>query len=207
MSPSQQPLIRSVIFAIVLLALVAAIFFFARSRPNTIAPPREVHRRNLQLRAGIWYAPGQTNGFTGVLLDTYEDGTLRSRSTISNGLLDGLSQGWWSNNVLQVTEYYSQGVSHGKRTKYYLSGRKQSEAAVMNGKLEGLFERWHENGKLAEQVSLKNGQPDGESLAYHPDGSLKARVRLAQGKVLEQKFWGPGESTQVVGRTPVSESP
>ena len=188
------------ILAVVLLSLVGAISFATRPRLKPPAPLLEVRRQKLELRDGIWYVHGQTNGFTGILLDTYEEGALKSRSAISNGLLEGLSQGWWSNNVLQVTEYYSHGISHGQRTKYYSDGRKQSVATVVNGKLEGRFERWHENGNLAEQVNLKQGEPDGESVAYHPDGSLKARVHLAQGKILDQKFWAPGEATQ----TPVA---
>src|SRR5688572_17269430 len=95
------------VLAVVLLSLLGAIFFATRPRPKLPAPLLEVHRQKLELRDGIWCVAGQTNHFTGILLDTYEEGALKSRSAVSNGLLEGLSQGWWSNNVLQVTEYYS----------------------------------------------------------------------------------------------------
>lgn len=182
------------ILAVVLLALVGALFFATHCSPKPPVSLPEVERQDLALRDGIWYAPGQTNGFTGILLDTYEDKAPKSRSAISNGLLEGGSQGWWSNNVLQVTEYYSHGVSHGVRTKYHPNGNKLSVANIVNGKIEGLYERWHENGTLAEQVHLTNGVPDGESLAFHPDGYLKARVRLDHGTVVAQQFWQPGEA-------------
>jgi antitoxin component YwqK of YwqJK toxin-antitoxin module len=181
-------------FLVVVLLGVSAAFLF-RSRPKATVAVPEVHRQNLELREGRWRVAGQTNDFTGILLDTYEDNkTLKSRSVISNGLLEGLSQGWWSNSVLQVTEYYAQGISHGVRTKYYPNGNKLSVASIVNGKLEGIYERWHENGALAEQVHLTNGVPHGESVAFHPDGSLKARVELNQGTVVKNEFQQLGES-------------
>src|SRR3954451_23766055 len=206
--PSHQPRAfpkQAALLALALFVLVGAMFFATRPHPKPPAPLPEVNRKNLELRDGIWYASGQTNRFTGVLLDTYVDGARKSRSAVSNGLLEGLSQGWWTNNVLQVTEYYTHGISNGERTKYYPDGHKESVATVIDGKLEGRFDRWHENGTLAEHLNLKHGEPDGESVAYHPDGSLKARVRLAEGKVLEQKFWAPGEATQVTAAA-ISES-
>ena len=173
--------------------MAVVLFVATRHRPLPTAPLTEVHRKNLELRAGGWYAPGDTNGFTGFLLDTYDDGALKSRSAVSNGLLHGLSQGWHTNGQQQVEEHFVAGTSYGLRTKWHPNGQKLSEVNVVSGKLQGPFRSWHENGEPAEEVELKDGQPDGLSKAYFPSGFLKSQVTLRNGKVADQQFYKDGE--------------
>lgn len=143
--------------------------------------------------AGRLYLAGDARPFTGLVTDLYDGGELKSRSAVSNGLLEGLSEGWSTNGQRQVEEYFAGGVSHSRRTKSYPSGSRLSEAMIVHGQLDGIFQRWHENGQMSERVEMSEGRPNGLSLAYHPSGSLKARVRLEEGKVLEQQSWADGE--------------
>ena len=185
-----------VLFTAFLVCIVGGGIFLVTRNPLPTAPLAEVHRKNLELRAGLWHLPGQTNGFTGFLLDTYDDGEKKSRSAVSNGLLHGLSEGWHTNGTRQVEEHFVAGTSHGLRTKWHPNGQKLSEVGIVDGKLDGRFQRWDEDGSLAEEVELKVGVEDGVSRAYYPSGFIKAQVRLQQGKVLEQKFWKDGEYSQ-----------
>jgi antitoxin component YwqK of YwqJK toxin-antitoxin module len=132
-------------------------------------------------------------------IERYPDGRIKSRSAVSNGVLEGLSEGWHTNGVKQVEEYFHAGVSHGRRVKWYESGRKCSEAAIVNGKIEGVFRRWHENGVLAEEIPMANNRPEGLSRAYYPSGCLKAEATLRDGKVVAQQFWKDGEQPGVPG--------
>lgn len=154
-------------------------------------PALEVLRSQLELRSGrlclISNTPAET--FAGVMTEYYPSGGLQSRSMVSNGLLEGLSQGWYTNGQLQVSEHFRAGVSDGLRTKWYANGQRQSEATVVNGELQGGFRRWREDGVLAEEMHLQHGQPDGEVKVYHPDGSLKSRFFMRKGKVVEQNVW------------------
>ena len=174
-------------------ALGGAIFVATRPRPLPRTPLAEVHRQNLELRAGKWYEPGQTNGFTGFLLDTYDDGARKSLSAVCTGLLHGRSLGWHTNGQQQVEEHFVAGTSHGVRTKWHANGQKLSEVTIINGQLQGPFRSWHENGQRAEEMELKNGQPDGLAKSYFPSGCLKSQVTLRNGKVVEQQFWRDGE--------------
>ncbi len=174
------------------LLLVGAAVFTGCSRTEPAAPP-EVPRAALVLKEGRLYRPAQSAPFTGTVVEHYSPGRLQSRSVISNGLLHGLSEGWHTNGVRQVTENFVGGVSEGVRVKWYPSGAKQSEAAIAGGKLNGTFRRWHENGRLAEQIELRDDQPHGESLAYHPGGSLRTRVRLERGQVVATETFKEGE--------------
>jgi hypothetical protein len=155
--------------------------------------PAEVPRSDLVLLQGRLYRIGQSKAFTGLMVESYEGGLLKSRSMISNGLLHGVSDGWYTNGQLQVREQFKEGVSHGLRAKWYPSGARMSEVAIVDGKLHGTFRRWHENGALAEQIEMHHGKPEGRSWAYYPSGFLKARAKLENGKLVEQKFWKDGE--------------
>ena len=184
-----------------LLAVAVALLAVFWPRPTADHPSGtsretlEVLRSELTLRDGRLYRTGDSNAFSGVMIERYSGGALQSRSIVLEGVLDGVSEGWFTNGQLQVTENFNRGVSQGLRTKWYPNGSKLSEANIVEGKLDGLFRKWHENGFLAEQAEFNHGEPNGESLAYFPSGFLKARVRLQAGKVVEQTFWKDGESS------------
>ena len=183
---------QAIIISAAAAGLGVLVFLVTRHRES--APPSsEIHRSKLEWRAGRWYQPGQTNGFTGVLLDTYDDGTKKARSTVTHGELEGRSEGWYTNGQLQVVEYFVAGISHGVRSKWHPNGQRLSEVTIVNGKLEGRFRRWHEDGTLAEEVELADGKPEGISRAYYPSGFVKTEARLRAGQLIEQKSWPDGE--------------
>ena len=174
-------------------ALVTVLFLRpTKNAPHAEAPALELSQTNLVFEGGRWRQPGSTNPFTGLMLEHYADGTLRSRSAVVNGLLNGLSEGFYTNTARQVAEYFKDSVSHGLRTKWYPDGARQSEAHIADGKLHGTFRKWHENGILSERAKFVGGQPEGVSLAYFPSGEKKARVVMRNGKPVEREFWKEG---------------
>jgi antitoxin component YwqK of YwqJK toxin-antitoxin module len=175
------------------LACAMAVGLWLAARPPKKVPGEQLLRSQLTLRDGRWGRAGQATPFTGVLLEVYDSGRLKARSAISNGLPEGLSEGWYTNGQMQVREYFRLGLSHGLRMKWYCNGRKQSEVMTLAGKLEGTFRRWNEDGSLSEEIELKQGSPDGISRAYHPSGFLKTEVLLRNGQVLHRKTWSDGE--------------
>ena len=154
-----------------------------------VPPPFEVLASSLEQSADGLHLPGRAETFTGLMIERYPTGSLKSRSQIVNGQLNGLSDGWHRNGVLQVREHFEHGVSHGPRLKWHENGRKLSEAMIVNGRITGTFRRWHDSGALAEESQFKNGQPDGVARSFRPDGQLAAWVRMKAGKALESKFW------------------
>jgi antitoxin component YwqK of YwqJK toxin-antitoxin module len=175
--------------------------------PSSAVGPVAVSRTNLVLVEGRLRLSGQTNAFTGLMLDHSAGGLLRSRSAVTNGLLHGLSEGWHTNGQLQVTEHFKDGVSHGVRTKWHPNGAKLSEGGIVDGKFHGTFRRWSESGTLAEQIEFVSGQPHGLSLAYFPSGFLKARMKMKDGKIIEQATWKDGEHKEAAATLQPSASP
>ncbi|MHB1309853.1 MAG: toxin-antitoxin system YwqK family antitoxin [Limisphaerales bacterium] len=163
------------------------------TRPAPLPETVEVSRDHLVLRAGRLYLPDATVPFSGLMQETHEAGTPRSRSRLVAGQLEGLSEGWHTNGVKQIEEHFRGGVSHGRRTKWDENGQKLSEAQIVEGRLEGVFRRWHADGTLAEELPMTAGQPDGLARAFYPSGCLKAEARLLAGQVREQHQWQDGE--------------
>ncbi len=177
-----------------------------RPVPSTATVPTavEVARSRLELRSDRLHAIGSTEPFNGWMVEHYTDGMPRSRSAVTNGLLHGLSQGWYTNGQLQVSEHFAAGISHGVRSKWRPDGSKLSEVSIREGQLAGLFRQWHDNGALAEQVEFVGGRPHGLSRAYYRDGSLKAEVTMENGRVVTEKRWKEGELS---ARAPARSQP
>ena len=182
-------------FGLFLGVVVAGLFWYqsGRPRPAKPAPVAEVTRDELIARDGRLYRTNEATPFKGTLIERYPGGMLKSSSLLSKGVLQGISEGWYTNGQLQVQEHFNENVSDGLRTKWYEQGSLMSETMIVAGEHNGTFRRWYENGQLAESIEMKHGQPDGVSLAYHPSGFLKARARLENGIVLEQQSWNDGE--------------
>jgi antitoxin component YwqK of YwqJK toxin-antitoxin module len=149
-------------------------------------------RASLLHYQGRWCQLPKTNTFSGAMVEYYPDGSLLSRSEVRDGVLQGLTEGWYSKGQLQIQEHYTANVADGLREKWYENGCKKSEAMIVNGKLEGTFRSWHDNGQLAEQIQMKQGHPDGEASAFYPSGFVKTQMLVSAGKVLSQQSWQDG---------------
>jgi len=161
-------------------------------RPAPRQQANETSMGELVQNGGRWYRTGDTNPFTGTMVDYYPGGGARSRSEISKGWLNGVSETWYTNGQIAVREHYSNGVSHGLREKWHENGLKLSQANIVEGKVTGTFRSWHDNGQLSEQIEMKLGKPDGVAWAYYPSGFLKAETTVHAGQVLDRKLWKDG---------------
>ncbi len=176
-------------------ALVLAWILYARfgTKPVPSSAPPEVVSRLLIIKESRLHQIDSTEPFMGWMLETNAFGGLQSRSFVSNGFLEGVSEGFFTNGQRQVLEHFRAGVSHGKRTKWHPNGVRASEATVVQGRLHDRFLAWHEDGSLAQEVLMKEGQPHGRSRSFYPSGYLKAESMVLEGKVTEQHFWEEGE--------------
>lgn len=153
----------------------------------------EVELTDLESRDGRLFKKESKQPFSGRVLSHDLSGALRSSAEVQEGFLHGLSEGWFTNGVLQVRESFLGGVSNGTRTKWREDGSVVSETAIVQGVIEGRFSRWHTNGVLAEEAFFKKGVPTGEARMWHADGTLASWCRLEDGKVADSRRWEPGE--------------
>ena len=190
-----------------ILAVLAGLGFWLLPRrsaqPNQEWPA--LARTNLVFHENRWHFLPQTNGiqggrlpfgapYTGWMLDYSPNGLLLSRAAVSNGLLNGVTEGFYTNGLLQIREHYKNSLAHGLRQKWHENGQLKSEATIVEGKLEGSFRSWHENGQLAERIEMKDGNPDGKAWAFYPSGFAKAETEVHAGKIIAQTTWEDGQN-------------
>ncbi len=156
----------------------------------------EAPRRQMEQREGRWRRMGDSNAFTGVIVDIGANGAVVSRVAVSNGLANGWCEMYFTNGRKSVREYFKDGVSDGLRQKWFENGCKMSEARIVNGKVTGLFRRWYDNGQLAESMQMRDGQPEGLALAYYPSGFVRAETTIQNGRTLQRNFWKDGQFRQ-----------
>jgi len=171
---------------------VGLVLVLRPAKPPAAALP-EVARTNLVRLDGRWCRIGQTNPFTGALLEYYPGGCVQSRAMVSNGLLEGLSERWHTNGQLEAREYYRTNYSDGPRTKWFPDGKKLSEATIVLGKMQGIFRRWYENGQLAEEIPMRDGKIEGVGRSWYESGFLKAQLKFHNGEMVEAKNWQDGQ--------------
>lgn len=180
-----------------LLALAALIAVLVSLRPQAPAPAvsldASVERKELEVRDGLFHAPGAATPFTGWVLDYYAVGSPRLRSAVVEGRLHGESTGWFTDGAVELQEQFQAGLAHGTRTTWHPNGQKRSEGQLREGLQLGQYQQWDESGRLVAEAEFTDGQPHGLSLAWHADRSLKAEAWMQHGEVQIRHFYAPGE--------------
>jgi len=150
-----------------------------------LVPAEQVSRNQLVLQQGRLMKTSQTNAFTGLMVEFYPDGTLQSRSAVSNGLLHGVSEGWHTNGVLAITEVFVSGTSHGTRTKWDAASNRIAETDIREGEIEGLHREWHTNGKPSMEVTMARGKAQGVARKWSLEGQLAGQWVMSNGVVIQ----------------------
>ena len=175
--------LRALIVFTVLLGVGLTAYRALRRQPSVSL--EQVSRNNLVLQSGRWMKTGETNVFTGLMVEFYPDGTLQSRSVVSNGLLHGVSEGWRTNGVLAVREAFLDGRSHGTRTKWDETGNRIVETDIRAGEIEGLHREWHTNGNPSLEVTMARGKAHGLARKWSLEGQLAGQWVLSNGAVVQ----------------------
>lgn len=194
---SRDNLIFGLGFGALILVLVIGLVWTAD--PSDVrSAPREAMLGDMVKTNSLFFQKGMSEPFTGVIVDEYKSEVTKSRTSIVDGQLQGLSEGWYSTGQSQIAETFVAGVANGPRTKWWENGQKQSEGNVVDGEWEGLFRKWHDNGVLAQEIPMKRGKAHGLARAWFPSGSLKSRVQMNLGEVEKSEYFEDGELTSEV---------
>mgnify|MGYP000002579805 CR=1 FL=1 len=160
------------------------LIFLLRPLKRDSVPPEQVSRNQLVLQQGRLMKTSQTNAFTGLMVEFYPDGSLQSRSGVSNGLLHGISEGWHTNGVLAIREVFVEGKSHGTRTKWDAVSNRIAETTISRGQIHGSHREWHPNGQPALEMSMVEGKAQGTARKWNPEGVLMGQWSLSNGVVV-----------------------
>ena len=107
---------------------------------------------------GTLYALGETDPYTGPVIDFHPNGKKSYAYRVENGRPQGT-----------VTEWYA-------------SGQKKTESTLKDGVLVGKMVGWHENGKKEYEMPLEDGEIHGTGNEYYGRGPIRSLTPYVKGK-------------------------
>ena len=91
--------------------------------------------------------------FTGVAVEEFENGGVRSEISYLNGVQSGLSRDWYPSGQLRSESEFLDNSLHGESQEWFESGALKEKATYETG-IELYRSQWAEDGTLLEQRSL-----------------------------------------------------
>ena len=112
-----MPAARKQIVLLAVAAVLSGLLFGLAWLRRPSEAPRKAAMEDLLRRGDKMHYRAEENPFTGFMLEQYASGQLKSRSFLLDGVLHGVSEGWYPNGVLQVREHFENGASVGSQEK------------------------------------------------------------------------------------------
>lgn len=129
---------------------------------------------------GIVYQVGKGKPFTGVVESKYLGESLKWN--YENGVLNGVSKGYYENGNLKYEQNYKNGILDGKMKLYYENGKIEVDGNYKNGKAEGVWKSYYEDGKLKGEGKFGNGNREGVWKKYSEDGKVIQEENFKNGE-------------------------
>lgn len=126
----------------------------------------EIDRKELVERKGVLYKVNSEKGFTGVVVEKYDNGQKESEGTYKNGELDGVETTWLRGWGKFTEKNYKDGELNGTSTVWYDNGQKSYEKSYKDGELNGVSTSWYKNGQKKTEETLKDGKLEGRRLSW-----------------------------------------
>ena len=125
--------------------------FSLRSRNCLPVPPNGMH-----------LSPDfPTDGLDGPYEEYYENGQLKTKSTIRGGKVEGRWEEYYENGQLMTRGTIRDGKPDGPYEHYDENGQLQTKGTIKDGDREGPWEEYYENGQLMTRGTYKDGEQDG----------------------------------------------
>jgi hypothetical protein len=133
----------------------------------------------LEERRGVYLQRPSFEPFTGPVLATWDDGTIRVRGTLVNGRWDGVRESYYQLGTLKAREQFSNGVLDGPFEAYFKIGSPSDKGAYLDGRLDGPYESFWLR-QPAEHGTFTQGRMCGEWTRYYPRSSYGLRVESTE---------------------------
>lgn len=141
----------------------------------------------------------------------YNNGRIKEKSNTVDGVLNGLSEGWFDNGNKWYSETYTDGKLNGTQTIYFYNEMPKSvdifrddhkngeeklynfkgeltfTANYLDDKLEGIGRSYFADGKIKDEVMYKNDLANGTYKLYYKSGKLNQQGDFKDG--LKQGEW------------------
>ena len=143
---------------------------------------------NFSRKKGLWFENGKL--YTGTLIYGPPAGCPNGfiKCNVKNGLREGLSETFISDEKLWIKEYYKKGKLHGTSTMYDRDDPTFAEkiSNYSNGQFHGVQKAFWDKDTLSEISEWKNGKPHGTSELYDEKGNLEEREIYENGNLVKK---------------------
>lgn len=172
--------------AMLVIGLAVGAYFWLRPEAPV---PGELPRAALVLTDGRLCLKDSGLPFTGTVFEQTGSGQRLSELTVREGILHGMSKGWYDSGAQEVEEQFVDGKSNGVRKRWHANGKLKNEATIVNGELHGPYTEWHDDGSMAARMNMVHGKGEGLCEAWHRGGAPKAKVILAAGEPVTKEYF------------------
>ena len=125
----------------------------------------------LIIKDGLFYSKDNNQQpYSGKIFRNFSSGNIRSKGTMKNGKLHGVTLEYWENGQVQFETTHRNGKKNGSDTWYFENGTLLLESTYKDGKENGLFKMYHENGQLKGEVTFKDGKETGVFKQFDKNG-------------------------------------
>lgn len=93
-----------------------------------------------------------TDGYSGVKVVYYKDGTKMSETTYEKGIPAGKEIQWRENGNVKYETSYNGGKKEDTYTSYFENGTKKTEGEYKGGKRHGKWTWWNEKGEVSYEL-------------------------------------------------------
>lgn len=143
----------------------------------------EVKKSNpeIELRNGVLYYKGKS--FYGSIVSSFQDGTIKSKSSYVDGRKDGEEKIWYNNGQVSQIRLYEQGIKIGRHFGWWENGTAKFEFDFNEkGEYHGSFKEWYKNGQLLRDFNCVNGKEVGRQRMWTITGKIRANYEVKNGE-------------------------
>ena len=122
--------------------------------------------------------------FTGVLISYHDNGNLKDRFFVLDGILDGPVEIYYEDGQLKIRGSLKYGEENGP-VEFYENGRLVSKGSMKDGKPSWPWEYYYESGELMTIGSYKDGQQLGIWNIYRENGQVLSPTCYQNGEEVD----------------------
>lgn len=112
--------------------------------------------------------------FSGYLLKKYTNDSVFQRQGYLNGVLNGVTTGYYPSGQILYSRPYLDGEKHGEHIGYHQNGVREFQYYFVNGFSEGNHKKWYPDGSMLSDMNYRDGKEFGKQQVWRPDGKLRA---------------------------------
>lgn len=120
--------------------------------------------------------------YNGFVIDTLKTGDTATFAGYLNGLEQGISKKWYSNNQIAEIRFYHEGKKVGIHSGYWENGNRKFEYHFVKGEHHGIAKDWYENGQAYKVFNYKMGYENGSQKAWWENGLIRANYVVKNGR-------------------------